>query len=304
MMELVNNKVTAVHLKRAAYLYVRQSTLRQVVEHTESTKRQYALKQRAVQLGWRPEQVVVIDSDLGESGASTVDRDGFQKLVAEVSMGRAGIVLGLEVSRLARNSADWHRLLEICAFNDTLILDEDGIYNPGAFNDRLLLGLKGTMSEAELHVMRMRMIGGVLTKARRGELCPLLPIGFMYDEENKVVLDPDQQVQESIRLVFSLFRRTGSAYALVRHFRDKGLLFPSRPLFGPNRHELSGFRCNGARSCAYSIILAMQAPISSVEHADDGDTREAVPSVQSLFQKNSGMLDPGRTSWLYRLGDV
>jgi DNA invertase Pin-like site-specific DNA recombinase len=126
MMEL-GNKVTAVHLKRAAYLYVRQSTLRQVVEHTESTKRQYALKQRAVQLGWRPEQVVVIDSDLGESGASTVDRDGFQKLVAEVSMGRAGIVLGLEVSRLARNSADWHRLLEICAFNDTLILDEDGI---------------------------------------------------------------------------------------------------------------------------------------------------------------------------------
>jgi DNA invertase Pin-like site-specific DNA recombinase len=237
MMEL-GNKVTAVHLKRAAYLYVRQSTLRQVVEHTESTKRQYALKQRAVQLGWRPEQVVVIDSDLGESGASTVDRDGFQKLVAEVSMGRAGIVLGLEVSRLARNSADWHRLLEICAFNDTLILDEDGIYNPGVFNDRLLLGLKGTMSEAELHVMRMRMIGGVLTKARRGELCPLLPIGFMYDDENKVVLDSDRQVQESIRLVFSLFRRTGSAYALVRHFRDKGLLFPSRPLFGPNRHEL------------------------------------------------------------------
>ena len=172
MMEL-GNKVTAVHLKRAAYLYVRQSTLRQVVEHTESTKRQYALKQRAVQLGWRAEQVVVIDSDLGESGASTVDRDGWQeKLMHEVSMGRAGIVLGLEVSRLARNSADWHRLLEICAFNDTLILDEDGIYNPGAFNDRLLLGLKGTMSEAELHVMRMRMIGGVLTKARRGELCP------------------------------------------------------------------------------------------------------------------------------------
>lgn len=129
--------------------------------------------------------MTVIDNDLGESGASMVDRDGFQKLVAEVSMGRAGIVLGLEVSRLARNSADWHRLLEICAFNDTLILDEDGIYNPGVFNDRLLLGLKGTMSEAELHVMRMRMIGGVLTKARRGELCPLLPIGFMYDDEKQ-----------------------------------------------------------------------------------------------------------------------
>ena len=238
MMIELGNKVTAVHLKRTAYLYVRQSTLRQMVEHTESTKRQYALKQRAVQLGWRAEQITVIDSDLGESGASMVDRDGFQKLVAEVSMGRAGIVLGLEVSRLARNSADWHRLLELCAFNDTLILDEDGIYNPGVFNDRLLLGLKGTMSEAELHVMRMRMIGGVLTKARRGELCPLLPIGLVYDQENNVVLDPDQQVQECIRLVFSLFHRTGSAYALVRHFRNKGLLFPQRPLYGPNRHEL------------------------------------------------------------------
>ena len=237
MIEL-GNKVEAAHLRRNAYLYVRQSTLRQVFEHTESTKRQYALRQRAVDLGWRPEQVTVIDSDQGESGSSMVDRDGFRKLVAEVSMGRAGIVLGLEVSRLARNCADWHRLLELCAFNDTLILDEDGIYNPGLFNDRLLLGLKGTMSEAELHMIRMRMIHGVLSKARRGELCPLLPIGFMYDEQNNVVLDPDQQVQECIRLIFSLFRRTGSAYALVSHFRNEGLLFPQRPLFGPNRNEL------------------------------------------------------------------
>src|SRR6202050_5468742 len=181
MMIELGNKVTAVHLKRTAYLYVRQSTLRQVVEHTESTKRQYALKQRAVSLGWRPEQVIVIDSDLGESGASIVDRDGFQKLVAEVSMGRAGIVLGLEVSRLARNSADWHRLLELCAFNDTLILDEDGIYNPAVFNDRLLLGLKGTMSEAELHVLKARLRGGILSRARRGELKQMVPIGFVHD---------------------------------------------------------------------------------------------------------------------------
>jgi DNA invertase Pin-like site-specific DNA recombinase len=237
MIEL-GNKVEAQHLRRNAYLYVRQSTLRQVYEHTESTKRQYALRQRAIDLGWRPEQVTVIDSDLGESGASMVDRDGFRKLVAEVSMGRAGIVLGLEVSRLARNCADWHRLLELCAFNDTLILDEDGIYNPGVFNDRLLLGLKGTMSEAELHVIRMRMIHGVLNKARRGELCPLLPIGFVYDEQNNVVLDPDQQVQQCIRLIFSLFRRAGSAHALVRHFRNQGLLFPQRPLYGPHRNEL------------------------------------------------------------------
>ena len=141
-------KVTARHLERSAYLYVRQSTVRQVIENPESTQRQYALRQRAVALGWSSERVIVIDSDLGQSGASAVDRAGFQQLVAEVGMGRAGIVLGLEVSRLARNSTDWHRLLEICALADTLILDEDGVYDPAHFNDRLLLGLKGTMSEA------------------------------------------------------------------------------------------------------------------------------------------------------------
>ena len=144
-------KVQASHLKRDAYLYVRQSTLQQVLENTESTERQYALRQRAVALGWPLERVVVIDTDLGHSGASYEDREGFQQLVAEVGMGHAGIVLGLEVSRLARNCSDWHRLLEICALSDTLILDEDGLYDPSHFNDRLLLGLKGAMSEAELH---------------------------------------------------------------------------------------------------------------------------------------------------------
>jgi DNA invertase Pin-like site-specific DNA recombinase len=144
--------------------------MRQVFENTESTQRQYGLRQRAVALGWPSERVIVIDSDLGQSGASAVDREGFQRLVAEVGMGRAGIVLGLEVSRLARNSTDWHRLLEICALSDTLILDEDGVYDPAHFNDRLLLGLKGTMSEAELHVLRARLRGGILSKARRGEL--------------------------------------------------------------------------------------------------------------------------------------
>src|SRR5712691_972273 len=143
----MHNKITATHLQRQAYLYVRQSTLRQVLENTESTKRQYALRERAVALGWPPDRIVVIDSDLGQSGADS-DRLGFQKLVAAVGMGEVGVVLGLEVSRLARSSSDWHRLLEICALTDTLILDEDGLYNPASFNDRLLLGLKGTMSEA------------------------------------------------------------------------------------------------------------------------------------------------------------
>ena len=160
----VADKVQASHLKRDAYLYVRQSTLQQVFQNTESTERQYALRQRAVALGWPTERIVVIDSDLGQSGASCEDREGFQRLVAEVGMGQAGIVLGLEVSRLARNSSDWHRLLEICAFSGTLILDEDGLYDPGHFNDRLLLGLKGTMSEAELHVLRARLQGGLLNK--------------------------------------------------------------------------------------------------------------------------------------------
>ena len=228
MTGVAHQKVNTGHLKRNAYLYVRQSTLRQVLENTESTKRQYGLRQSAVALGWPAERIIVIDSDLGQSGASAVDREGFQKLVTEVSLGKAGIVLGLEVSRLARNSTDWHRLLEICALTDTLILDEDGVYDPSHFNDRLLLGLKGTMSEAELHVLRARLQGGILNKARRGELqCPL-PVGFIYNVNGEPVLDPDKQVQETIRFFFDSFRRTGSACAVVKEFRRKGLLFPRR----------------------------------------------------------------------------
>ncbi len=211
-----HQKVTASHLRRNAYLYVRQSTMRQVLENTESTERQYALRQRAVTLGWPNERVIVIDSDLGLSGACASDREGFQKLVAEVGLGRAGIVLGLEVSRLARNSTDWHRLLEICALSETLILDEDGIYDPAHFNDRLLLGLKGTMSEAELHVLRARLRGGILNKARRGELrCPL-PVGLVHLAGTGVVLDPDQQVQESVHKIYSSPRASPEARIRVR----------------------------------------------------------------------------------------
>jgi DNA invertase Pin-like site-specific DNA recombinase len=236
-MSETHQKVTVQHLKRDAYLYVRQSTLRQVFENTESTQRQYALRQRAVALGWPVERVVVIDSDQGQSGASAVDREGFQRLVAEVGMGRAGIVLGLEVSRLARNSTDWHRLLEICALSGTLILDEDGVYNPCEFNDRLLLGLKGTMSEAELHVLRARLRGGILNKARRGELESPLPVGLVYDPQGKAVLDPDKQVQESLRYFFRTFQRTGSARATVKALTEQKVLFPRR-LRGSRRGEL------------------------------------------------------------------
>ena len=232
------SKVTADHLRRDAYLYVRQSTLHQVVENQESTRRQYDLRQRAVALGWPAERVVVIDSDLGQSGASSADRAGFQRLVGEVGTSRAGIVMGLEVSRLARNSSDWHRLLEICALTDTLILDEDGLYDPAHFNDRLLLGLKGTMSEAELHVLRARLQGGYLAKARRGELRIRLPVGFVYDEADQVRLDPDRQVQDAVRMVLDTFRRSGSASATFKAFHAQGLRFPSRPAHGPHQGEL------------------------------------------------------------------
>jgi DNA invertase Pin-like site-specific DNA recombinase len=237
-------KVKPEHLKRDAYLYVRQSTPRQVLENSESTKRQYALQQRAIALGWSSERIIVVDNDLGQSGASTVDRKGFQKLVAEVGMGHAGLVIGLEVSRLARNSSDWHRLLEICACTDTLILDEDGLYDPAHFNDRLLLGLKGTMSEAELHVMQARLRGGLLNKARRGELRLPLPVGLLYDTQGQVILDPDQQVQQSIRTLFQSFRRVGSAGAVVKAFRDARLPFPHRPRGGPQDGELLWVKLN------------------------------------------------------------
>jgi DNA invertase Pin-like site-specific DNA recombinase len=221
------DKVMATHLSRLAYLYIRQSSLHQVQENRESTARQYDLTRRAQALGWASDRIVVIDEDLGVSGAST-ERRGFQRLVADVGLGRVGIVMGLEVSRLARNSTDWHRLLEICALADALILDEDGIYDPSHFNDRLLLGLKGTMSEAELHLLKARLHGGMLNKARRGELWMCPPIGFVSDREGKLALDPDRQIQDTVRLLFETFRRTGSAEKVVKHFSAEGVLWPRR----------------------------------------------------------------------------
>jgi DNA invertase Pin-like site-specific DNA recombinase len=234
----IHQKIEAEHLSRNAFLYVRQSTLRQVRENTESTERQYGLRDRALALGWKLDQIVVIDCDQGQSGYSAVEREGFQRLVTEVSMNRAGIVMGLEVSRLARNSGDWHRLLEICALTHTLLLDEDGLYDPAHFNDRLLLGLKGTMSEAELHLIRARLRGGLLQKARRGELGGRLPTGLVYGVNGKVELDPDRQIQESFYHLFKTFRRTGSALAVVKAFRREGLKFPHRVWGGTHNGEI------------------------------------------------------------------
>lgn len=234
---MMPQQITARHLQRLACLYVRQSTLQQVFENTESTARQYALRERALALGWAAERVVVIDQDLGQSGASA-DRVGFRRLVADVGLGKVGLVLGLEVSRLARSSSDWHQLLEICALTGTLILDEDGLYDPATFNDRLLLGLKGTMSEAELYVLRARLQGGILSKARRGALKLHLPVGICYAEDGRVVLDPDRQVQSTIQFLFRTFERTATACATVRAFYQEHVPFPRRLRTGPHQGEL------------------------------------------------------------------
>jgi DNA invertase Pin-like site-specific DNA recombinase len=231
-------KITPQHLERDAYLYVRQSTVRQVLENNESTQRQYALRDRAVALGWPLERIHVLDCDLGKSGSQSAGRDGFQKLVSEVALGKAGLVMGLEVSRLARNSADWHRLIELCSLAGTVILDEDGVYDPANFNDRLLLGLKGTMSEAELHFLKARMRGGMLNKARRGELQMSPPIGLVYRDDGVLILDPDSEVQAAMRLVFETFERTGSAMQTARLFREQRLQFPRRIRKGIGKGDL------------------------------------------------------------------
>jgi len=225
------SKITPEHLQQKAYVYVRQSTLSQVLHHQESTSRQYALKDKALSLGWSESQTRVLDRDLGKSGAQTDGREDFKTLLADVSLGEVGAVLALEASRLARSNTDWHRLIEVCSLTGTLILDEDGVYDPADFNDGLLLGLKGTMSAAELHFLRGRLQGGKRNKAERGELRFPLPVGLCWQEE-QIVLDPDQEVQGAIRLVFQYFQETGSAYGVAHRFAEKGLKFPKRAYGG------------------------------------------------------------------------
>jgi len=221
-------KISEQHRRQRAVVYVRQSTLAQVAHNLESAARQYALQERAVALGWPAEAVVVVDEDTGRSGASSEGRLGFKELVAEVGLGQVGLVLALEVSRLARSSADWHQLLELCALTGTLIADSDGIYSPGDFNDRLLLGLKGTMSEAELHLIRSRLQGGLRNKAGRGELRMHLPVGLERDDDGGIVLSPDEQVRAAIAHVFLLWGRLGSARQIVAELIAEGQRLPRR----------------------------------------------------------------------------
>jgi len=224
-----NDKISTEHLRRKACVYVRQSTPAQVEHNRESTQRQYALTERAHALGWAPEHVTVIDDDLGLSGASAEQRGGFARMTAQVALGQVGIVLGLEVSRLARNNADWYRLLDLCGITDTLIGDADGVYHPNLFNDRLVLGLKGTMSEAELHTLRARLNGGIRNKAARGELRRGLPVGYVWGERDGEVLQhPDEAVSGAIASVFARFTELGSVRRVWLWFQAEGLNLPLR----------------------------------------------------------------------------
>jgi len=224
-----HTKITAAHLRRGAFVYIRQSSAAQVEYNRESTERQYQLLERAVELGWHREQVQIVDEDLGVSGAGFVERSGFTRMTAQIALGQIGIVLGLEVSRLARNNADWYRLLDLCGTTDTLIGDADGIYHPALFNDRMLLGLKGTMSEAELHVLRARLLGGIRNKAERGELRRGLPIGFVWGEgDGEVLFHPDEAVRSAISAVFERFTEMGSARQVWLWFRAQELKFPQQ----------------------------------------------------------------------------
>lgn len=249
----VSAKLRGHHFERAAIVYVRQSSAHQVLENRESTARQYALVDRAVQLGWPDAQVEVIDEDQGRSGATADERQGFQRLLAEVGLDHVGIILGIEMSRLARSNKDWHQLLELCAIFRTLLADQDGLYDPTDYNDRLLLGLKGTMSEAELHILRGRMHEAKLNKARRGELCLQPPVGYVRTASGEFSLDPDEQAQSVIRLVFDEFDRLGSVRSVLRYLHEQDVKLPIRPHAGPQKGELEWRRAS--REIVRTILM-------------------------------------------------
>ncbi len=225
------NKIAERHLSREACVYIRQSTMGQVRFHQESTERQYNLANKARSLGWSPERIRILDRDLGQSGSQATHREDFKTLVGNVAMGQVGAIFSLEASRLARSNQDWHRLLELCAITGTLVIDEDGCYDPAEFNDGLVLGMKGTFAQAELHIIRARLHGGKLNKAQKGELRFALPVGLVSNGD-QIVLDPDQEVQGAVRTVFELFAQEGTAYAVVQRFQELGLRFPRRSYGG------------------------------------------------------------------------
>jgi DNA invertase Pin-like site-specific DNA recombinase len=300
------DKIRREHLDRRAFVYVRQSTFAQVLHNTASTARQYDLKQRALDLGWSSDSVTVIDQDQGRSGASAVNRDGFQSLLVEVGLGHAGAVLSLEASRLARSCSDWYRLLEICAVTHTLVVDEEGAYDPGQYQDRLLLGILGAMSEAELHWLRNRLLGGKLEKAEHGALRFRPPAGLVFDRVNNLVLDPDEEVQHAVRLVFALFDQLGSALAVVKHFANNHLRFPDRLWGKAHEGELCWRALSHARvlsvlhnpryagAYVYGRTQTRTQTLPGETPRLKGRTRQVAPSDWPIVRQD---VHPGYLSW-------
>jgi DNA invertase Pin-like site-specific DNA recombinase len=280
-------------------IYIRQSTLAQVLKNTGSKARQYNLVQRALDLGWTQEQIVVVDQDQGLSGVSAADRDGFQFVIAQVGLGRVGAVLSLEASRLSRACSDWHRLIEICALTNTLVIDEESVYDPTRYDDSLLLGLKGTMGAAELHWLRSRLLGGKLEKARQGSLRLPLPTGLIHDATDQVILDPDEQVQQAVRLVFDLFDELGSAMAVVRHFKTHHLLFPTRHWGGVQDGELTWKPLGHRRTLD---VLHNPAYADAYAYGRTQSRIQSLPGAATRVEKRTRRLDPD--DWLFLLRDV
>ena len=290
----VQQKIRPEHLDRAAIVYVRQSSRQQVLDHSESTRLQYALAERAVVLGWARSQVAVIDEDLGVSAATADSRKGFARLVTEVTMGRAGIVLGIEMSRLARTGRDWHQLLELCSLSGVLLADPDGVYDPGVYNDRLLLGLKGTMSEAELYLIRQRMLSGRLAKAERGELAIPLPIGYVRRPSGEVILDPDEQAQQVVRLVFGTFGRLGTLNGVLRYLVAQQVQLPVRVHAGPSKGELEW-----RRPSRETLQIMLRNPVYAGYYAYG--RRQVEPRRKVPGRPSTGRVVKDSSEWLVLL---
>jgi len=292
--ERLDGKVTRQHTDRLAIVYVRQSTRQQVLDHGESTRLQYGLVDRAVSMGWTASRVTVIDDDLGKSGAGAVDRAGFQRLVTEISLRHVGLVLGIDMSRLARSGKDWYQLLELCALSGALLADTDGVYDPAEYNDRLLLGLKGTMSEAELHLIKQRMQAGRVNKARRGEMAIALPIGYVRRPSGEAVLDPDEQVQAVVALIFAKFTELGSIQGVMRYLVEHGIEIGIRARSGENKGELVW-----KRPARATLTCMLNSPIYAGIYAYG--RRRTDPTRQGQGQPGSGRRRCAPAEWWARI---
>ena len=294
--EGVVRKIRRTHLERLAVVYVRQSTAKQVLQNRESQELQYALAQRAQAFGWPESRVLIIDDDLGQSGRSAENRVGFQRLLAEISLNQVGLVLGIEMSRLARSCKDWYQLLELCAIFDSLLADQDGMYDPANYNDRLLLGLKGTMSEAELHIIRNRMQEGARNKARRGELLTRLPMGFVFGSEGEVLLDPDEQTRSLVRLVFDKFDEIGTGRGTAQYLRRHKIRFPFVVYTGPNKGTVEW-----RLPCLTTIYSILGHPLYSGAYSYG--RRQVDPRSKIRGKPHSGRISHNIDEWEVLLPD-